>query len=56
MSENKLIGSLVLRTIDIDPSRTSPCTTSSFTFENKYGICMANGCVITWEHVKIRTC
>ena len=57
MAENKLIGSLVLRTIDIDPTRVSPTTGSNFpTFENEYGICSANSAVITWKNVNIRSC
>ena len=57
MSENKLIGSLVLRTIDIEPTRAAPITNNSFPpFENEYGICAANGCVVTWKNINIRTC
>ncbi len=57
MSENKLIGSLVLRTIDIDPIRTHPITNNNFPpFENEYGICAANGGVVTWKNINLRTC
>ncbi len=31
MSENKLVGSLVLRTIDIDPTRSEPLTNVGLT-------------------------
>ena len=55
MSENKLVGSLVLRTIDIDPTRLNP-TTNGVIFDNEYGLIAANGCVITWKRVNIRTC
>ena len=50
MSENKLVGSLILRTIDIDPTRNAPTTTVSLVptpFDNDYGTCTANGVVIT---------
>lgn len=59
MSENKLVGSLILRTIDIDSTRNAPTTivaTVPTPFENDYGLCTANGGVITWKNVNIRTC
>ena len=59
MSENKLVGSLILRTIDIDPSRNAPTTivaTVPTPFDNDYGTCTGNGGVITWKNVNIRTC
>lgn len=59
MSENKLVGSLFLRTIDIDPTRNAPTTivaTVPTPFENDYGLCTGNGGVITWYNVNIRTC
>ena len=56
MSENKLVGSLVLRTIDIDPTRLYPCTTANIAFDNDYGSCSANGGFITWKNVNIRCC
>ena len=50
MSENKLIGSLVLTTIDIDPTRGAPIINNNAApFENKFGICAINGGVITWK-------
>jgi hypothetical protein len=56
MSENKLVGSLVLRTIDIDPTRAEPLTNVGLTFDNDYGTFTANACVVTWKNVNIRTC
>ena len=56
MSENKLIGSLVLRTIDIEPSRDTPIINTTELFENEYGIYAANGGVATWKNVNLRTC
>jgi hypothetical protein len=60
MSENNLVGSLVLRTIDIDPTRAAPTTIVAsipIPFEDvKYGLCTANGGVVTWYNVNIRTC
>ena len=56
MSENKLVGSLVLRTIDIDPTRAAPCTAATFTYDNEYGTTTANGCFVTWKNVNIKCC
>ena len=57
MAENKLIGSLVLRTIDIDPTRPTPINNNNFPpFENEFGIFAANGNVATWKNVNLRTC
>ena len=57
MSENKVIGSLVLRTIDIDPTRGAPINNNNFPpFENEYGIHAANSYVITWKNINLRTC
>ena len=57
MSKNKLIGSLVLRTIDIDPTRLVPIgTLGANPFENEYGILAANGALATWKNVNLRTC
>lgn len=59
MSENKLVGSLILRTIDIDPTRNAPTTQVSgnpVSFDNDYGTCEGNGGAITWKNVNIRTC
>ena len=56
MSENKLVGSLVLRTIDIDPTRAEPLTNVGLTFDNDYGTFTANGCIVPWKNVNIRTC
>ena len=56
MSENKLVGSLVLRTIDIEPSRNTPIINTTELFENEYGIYAANGGVATWKNVNLRTC
>ncbi len=57
MSENKLIGSLVLRTIDIEPTRGNPILNNNFPpFENEFGIFAANSGVATWKNVNLRTC
>ena len=61
MLENKLVGSLVLRTIDIDPERYSPCATvqgglAGVIIDNDYGLCTANGCFVTWKNVNIKSC
>ena len=55
MAENKLVGSLILRTIDIDPTRVRPVTINT-SISNDYGICDANGCYVLWKNVNIRTC
>ena len=57
MSENKLIGSLVLRTIDIDPTINNPnMNANEDPFENEFGIFAANSGVATWKNVNLRTC
>ena len=56
MSENKLVGSLVLRTIDIDPTHASPCVATGTAESNDYGLCTANGGFVTWKKVNIRCC
>ena len=55
MAENKLVGSLILRTIDIDPTRVRPVPANQ-SFSNDYGICDANGCYVLWKNINIRTC
>ena len=56
MSENKLVGSLVLRTIDIDPTRAAPCTANATINDNEYGTTASNGCFVTWKNVNIKCC
>ena len=57
MAENKLVGSLVLRTIDIAPTRNAPVAVAGTNYDDDpFGICTANGGVITWRNVNIRTC
>ena len=61
MSKNKLVGSLVLRTIDIDPTKvstviTAAAGTSPEVVDNTYGNITALGGVVTWRRVNIRTC
>ena len=57
MSENKLVGSLVLRTIDIEPTRINPnLNTNEAPFENQFGIFAANSGVATWKNINLRTC
>ena len=55
MAENKIVGSLVLRTIDIEPTRFNP-TNNADTVENNFGICDARGSFVTWKNVNIRQC
>ena len=56
MSENKLVGSLVLRTIDIAPSTVATCATTGAITDNDFGYIAANGGFVTWKNVNIRTC
>ena len=57
MAEKKLIGSLVLRTIDIEPTRAAPIVLNNAgPYENEFGIYASNGCVITWKNINLRTC
>jgi hypothetical protein len=56
MSENKLVGSLVLRTIDINWLTNSPFSTAGAIVDNEFGTCLANSQVITWKNVNIRAC
>lgn len=56
MSENKLVGSLVLRTIDIEPNRARPIIVGALQYENEFGIYEANGGVVTWKNVDIHSC
>ena len=55
MAENKLVGSLILRTIDIDPTATR-LSVAGIGINNNYGITDANGCYVLWKNVNIRTC
>ena len=54
MSENKLVGSLVLRTIDIDLTKAQPCIAAGITYDNEYGTTTANGGFVTWKKVNIK--
>ena len=56
MSENKLVGSLVLRTIDINPANAYPSVGSAAINENEYGRCAGNGGFVTWKNINLRTC
>jgi len=62
MAENKLVGSLILRTIDIAPTRAFPTTITTGPpvvynpFNNDYGTMTANGGLVTWNNVNIKTC
>ncbi len=61
MSENKLVGSLVLRTIDIDPTKVCTVITAvggtvAEAVDNTFGSITALGAVVTWKRVNIRTC
>ena len=57
MAENKMVGSLVLKTIDIDPTRVIPTQNSpNMVLSNDFGLCDANGSFITWRNVNIREC
>ena len=55
MAENKLVGSLILRTIDIDPTKTRLFAVG-VGYDNQYGTTDANGCYVLWKNVNIRTC
>ena len=55
MAENKLVGSLILRTIDIEPTATR-LSVAGIGINNNYGITDANGCYVLWKNVNIRTC
>ncbi len=57
MSENKFIGSLVLRTIDIEPTRERPILNIfGPPYENNYGIYDGAGGVVTWKNIDMRSC
>jgi hypothetical protein len=61
MSQNKLVGSLVLRTIDIDPTKVCTVITAvggtvPETVNNTFGSITALGAVVTWKSVNIRNC
>ena len=56
MAENKIVGSLVLRTIDIEPTRFNPTNNSDPAVNNDFGICDARGSFVTWKNVNIRQC
>ena len=51
MSDNKLVGSLVLRTIDKAPTRNSPVSLASSVYDDDIGTSSGNGGVITWNNV-----
>ena len=60
MAENRLVGSLVLRTYDIAPNTNTLSTiTAGPTYvdlDNPLGSSFANGAYIVWKNVNIRTC
>ena len=56
MTENKSVDSLVLRTIDIEPTRNRPTPSANQAVDNDFGICDANGAYVTWKNVNIRQC
>ena len=61
MSGNKLVVSLVLRTIDIDPTKVCTVITAvggtvSEVVDNTFGSITALGGVVTWKRVNIRSC
>ena len=60
MAENKIVGSLVLRTYDIAPNTNTLSTiTAGPTYvdlDNPFGSSFANGAYIVWKNVNIRTC
>ena len=62
MSENKLVGSLVLRTIDIDSTGSSLNTITAGPpivyndLDNPFGSSFANGGFVVWKNVNIRAC
>ena len=56
MADNKYVGSFILRTIDIEPTRDRPTAGSNLAYNNDYGITDANSCFVLWKNVNIRTC
>ena len=60
MEDNKIVGSLVLRTYDIAPSTQTFSTITAgptyVDFDNAFGSSFANGAYIVWKNVNIRTC
>ena len=60
MAENRLVGSLVLRTFDIDSTTSTLSTITAgptyVDFDNTFGSSFANGAFIVWKNVNIRTC
>ena len=55
MAENKYVGSLILRTIDIDPTKTR-LFAAGVGYDNEYGTTNANGCYVLWKNINIRSC
>ncbi len=56
MSENKLLGSLVLRTIDITPTTVAPCISQLLAIDNNFWTFSVNGGYVVCKNVNIRTC
>ena len=62
MAENKLVGSLVLRTYDIAPNTNTLSTIAAGPpivyndLDNPFGSSFANGAYVVWKNVNIRAC
>ena len=62
MAKNRLVGSLILRTFNIDSTsntlstiKTSPPVVYN-DFDNSFGSSLANGALVVWKNVNIRAC
>ena len=62
MAENRLVGSLILRTFDIDSTSNTLSTITTGPpvvyndLDNSFGTSLANGALVIWKNVNIRTC
>ena len=60
MAENRLVGSLILRTFDIDSTSNTLSTIGAgptyVDLDNPFGSSLANGALVVWKNVNIRAC
>ena len=62
MAENRLVGSLILRTFDIDSTSNTLSTITTGppvvynNLDNTFGSSFANGALVVWKNVNIRAC
>ena len=62
MAENRLVGSLILRTFDIDSTSNTLSTITTGppvvynNLDNTFGSSLANGASVVWKNVNIRAC